>query len=374
MVVLVAVLFFAREVFIPLALAVLLAFLLAPLAHRLRQWGLWQVPSVLIVVLLSFILVGIIGTVMVSQLTDLAHKLPEYQENFHKKLQAIGKSGGGVVMGVTRWVHDIGSELTPAAPAGRPQQSKDEKPVPVEIRHSNFSPMEIIQKLLGSTINVLMTGVIVIVFVIFILIQEADLRDRLIRLAGTRRVNVTNKVLDDAAGRVSRYLQAQLMINAGYGVLAGFALYFAGVPNPLLWGMMATLLRYVPYVGIWIAAIMPAAVAFAIEPGWGKMPVIFGLYFGIDLLMYNFAEPLLYGNSTGVIPLAILVATLFWAWLWGPVGLLLSTPLTVLVVVIGRHVPNLEFLSLLLSDEPAPRPNSRFHRRLQAMVAKRGGE
>jgi hypothetical protein len=157
------------------------------------------------------------------------------------------------------------------------------------------------------------------------------------------------------------------MINTGYGILVGVALYFIGVPNPLLWGIMAALFRYLPYLGIWIAASMPAAVAFAVEPGWVKMPMIFGLYFGIDLLAYNVAEPLLYRNSTGVSPLAILVAALFWTWLWGPVGLLLSTPLTVLVVVVGRYAPNLEFLSIMLSDEPVLQPETRFYQRLLAM-------
>jgi predicted PurR-regulated permease PerM len=386
-VVVVAVLYFAREVFIPLALAVLLAFLLAPLSHRLRRWGLWRVPSVLVVVLFSFALIGVIGAVMASQLTDLGHKLPEYQHNVHQKVESIRNSGSGLMTRATRLVQRISEELTPRpspvagnsrSEARNPNQdqidgseskttTQEDKPVPVEIRRSNFSPVEIVQKVLGSVITVVMTAVIVIVFVIFMLFQEEDLRDRLIRLAGAGRVSMTTKVLDDAAGRVSRYLLAQLIINTGFGVLAGIALAIMGVPNPLLWGMIAALFRYVPYLGIWIAAIMPAAVAFAVEPGWVKAPLIFGIYFGIDLLMYNFAEPFLYGSSTGVSPLAILVAAVFWTWLWGAVGLLLATPLTVLVVVIGRHVPSLEFLAVMLSDEPVLKPETRFYQRLLAM-------
>jgi predicted PurR-regulated permease PerM len=235
----VAALYFARVVFIPLALAVLVAFILSPMVHYLTRRGLWRVPSVLAVVFFSFILLGIIGAVMVSQLGDLASKLPEYQENTHKKLQAIGKSGGGVVNQVARWTHDLAAEVTPSAPAAQPgaqqpkdqagqEQAKEEKPVPVEIKHSKLAPMELIQTVLGSIVSILMTALIVIVFVIFMLIQEEDLRGRLTRLSGRGSATVTSKVLDDAAIRLSRYLSAQLAINVGYGVLVGSALHFVG--------------------------------------------------------------------------------------------------------------------------------------------------
>jgi predicted PurR-regulated permease PerM len=365
-VVVVAVLYFVREIFIPLALALLLAFLLAPLVVRLRRWGLGRTPPVIIVVLVSFLLLGVIGAVMVSQLTDLAHKLPGYQHNVHQKLEALRNSGSGVINRITRVAHRVTEELTPP---GSPTQGQpgEGKPMAVEIRRSPFSPVEVVQKVLGSLVNALLTAGMVIVFVIFILIEQEDLRDRLIRLAGARRVNLTTKVLDDAAGRVSRYLLAQLLVNLTYGTVAGIALYFIHVPNPLLWGLTAALLRYIPYLGIWVAAVMAAGVAFAVDPGWTKAAVIPALFFGIDLLMYNLVEPLLYGSSTGVSPLAILVAAVFWAWLWGPVGLLLATPLTVCVVVVGRHVPNLEFLSVIFSDEQALRPETRFYQRLLAM-------
>jgi predicted PurR-regulated permease PerM len=366
-VVVVAVLYFAREVFIPLALAMLLAFLLAPLEFRLCHWGIPKVPAVLSAVLLSFILLGIIGTFMATQLTDLAHKLPEYQHNVHQKLESIRSSGSGLVNRASRIFQNLNDELKPPQPARSQNQRSDEKPVPVEIRHNNFSPVEIIQKVLGSVVSVLVTAVIVIVFVIFMLFQQEDLRDRVIRLVGAGRVNATTKALDEAGARVSRYLLAQLIINSVYGLLAGIGLYALGVPNPVLWGITAALFRYIPYLGIWIAALMPAAVAFAVEPGWMKLPAVFGLYFGIDLLMYNFAEPFLYGSSTGLSPLAILVAAVFWTWLWGPVGLLLSTPLTVCVVVIGRYVPKLEFLCVMLSADEVLRPATRFYQRMLAM-------
>jgi predicted PurR-regulated permease PerM len=366
-VVVVAVLYFAREVFIPLALAILLAFLLAPLVFHLRRWHIPRVLAVLSAVLFAFILLGIIGTFMASQLTDLAHKLPEYQHNVHQKLESIRSSGSGLVTRVSRLIQNFSDELRPPQPSRNQNQRNDEKPVPVEIRHSNFSPVEIIQKVLGSVVSGVVTAAIVIVFVIFMLFQQEDLRDRLIRLVGAGRINATTKALDEAGARVSRYLLAQLIINSAYGILAGIALYALGVPNPVLWGIMAALFRYIPYLGIWIAALLSAALAFAVEPGWVKVVLVFSLYFGIDLLMYNFAEPFLYGSSTGVSPLAILVAAVFWTWLWGPVGLLLSTPLTVCVVVIGRYVPSLEFLSVMLSDDEVLRPEARFYQRLLAM-------
>jgi len=364
-VVVTAALYFARLVLIPLALATLFAFLLGPLVNRLKRWGLGRFPSVVLVVLTSCLVVAVLGTVMATQIADLAHRMPEYEQNVRKKLQDLRSSGSGVINRVTRIVRNVTDELTPPPPAGgRPGE---EKPVPVEIRKTPFAPLELAQTLLGSALNIVIMAGIVLVLVIFILVQQEDLRDRLIKLAGARRVNLTTKLLDDAAGRVSRYLVAQLAVNTCYGVLVGIGLYFAGVPNPVLWASLAALARYIPYLGVWIAAALPAAVAVAVDPGWLKLWLVFGIYFGVDLLVYNFVEPLLYGSSTGLSPIAILAAAVFWTWLWGPVGLLLATPLTVCLVVIGRHVPRLEFLSVLLSDEPVLGPETRLYQRLLAM-------
>jgi len=365
--VVVAVLYFARTVFIPLAFSILLSFMLAPLVTRLRRWRLGRIPSTAIVVLIAFVVLGVIGTVMEFQLSDLAHKLPEYQQNVQQKLNSIRNSGGGFVKRVSGGFERFTEEFTSATAPASKAQPPEERPVPVEIRHAPFSPVEMIQKVLGSVVSVLLTTGIVIVFVIFMLIEQDHLRNRLIRLAGSRRVNLTTNVLDDAANRVSRYLLAQFVINCGYGLLTGTALYFLRVPNPLLWGMLAALFRYIPYLGIWVAAIMPAAVAFAVKPGWVDVPIVFGMYIGVDLLMYNFVEPLLYGSSTGLSPLAVLVSAVFWTWLWGPAGLLLATPLTVCAAVIGRHVHELAFLQILLSDEPVLPPGTRFYQRMLAM-------
>lgn len=373
LVIVVAVLYFAREVLIPLALAVLFAFLLAPLAMRLRHWGLWRVPSVLIVVNLAFALMAALGFLMAVQLTELGHELPQYEQNIHNKLKSIRDSSNGFIGRVTRIMHDFNQEMNPSGSNGKPGQAV-QKPVPVEIQHSPFSPLQMAPKVLGSVAGLLIMAIVVIVFVIFMLLEQEDLRNRIIRLAGAGQLNVTTKALDETSERVSRYLLAQLIVNVSYGAMAGVALYFLGAPNPVLWGMLAALIRYVPYLGIWIAAMMPAAVLFAIDPSWEKPLSVFGIYFGIDLIMYNFVEPWVYGNSTGMTPLAILVAAVFWTWLWGAVGLLLATPLTVCVAVLGRHVPSLRFLGVLLSDEPVLSPEKRFYQRLLAMDAQEAAE
>jgi predicted PurR-regulated permease PerM len=364
-VVVVAVLYFAREIFIPLALAILFSFLLAPLVTRLRHWGVWRVPSVLIVVTFAFALLGVIGALVTVQLTDVGRKMPEYEHNVHQKLQSIRDSSNGFMGRISRVIHNVSEELKPAPSTNQPA-SGDQKPVPVEIRQGDISPMQLVPKVLGSLFGGLIMTMLVVVFVFFMLLQQEDLRDRVIRLVGWRQLNTTTKALDEAGQRVSRYLLAQLVVNVAFGIPAAVGLYFLGVPNPILWGALAALLRYIPYLGIWIAALMPAAMVFAVDPGWIKLVGVFGIYAGIDLLMYNFVEPLVYGNSTGLTPLAILVAAVFWAWLWGAVGLLLATPLTVCLAVLGRYVPSLRFLGVLLSDEEVLTPEKRFYQRLLA--------
>jgi predicted PurR-regulated permease PerM len=358
----VAALYFARVVFIPIALAILLAFLLAPLVVRLRHWGLGRIPSVIIVVHLAFVVIGVLGFIMASQLADLGHRLPQYQENVREKIRSISSSGGGLINRVSRVAHNFTQDFSSST--SRQAAPGEEKPVPVEIRKAPFAPLELVQKVLGGVVDGILMAIIVIVFVIFMLIQREDLRDRLIRLVGAGQVKLTTQAMNDAGQRLSRYLLAQLLVNVGFGILAGVGLYFIGVQDPILWGLVATLFRYIPYLGIWVAAAFPALLAFAVEPGWVKVPIIFGLYGGIDLIMYNFVEPYLYGSSTGLTPVAILIAAVFWTWLWGAVGLLLATPLTVCLAVLGRYVPRLEFLRILLTDEPVLRPHTRFYQRL----------
>jgi len=372
-VIVVAILYFARVVLIPLALAVLFAFLLGPIVMWLRHRGIGRVPAVLIVVHLAFAVLAALGFLLAIQLTELGHKMPEYEQNIHNKMKSIRDSSSGVIGRFSRFMHDFNQELSTPTSGGKPAPD-EQRPVPVEIQHGPFSSLEMAPKVLGSLAGLLLTAIIVIVFVIFMLLQKEDLRDRVIRLAGSGRLNVTTKALDEAGERVSRYLLAQLVVNVCFGIPAGVALYFLGVPNPILWGMLAALFRYIPYLGIWIAAVMPAAVLFAVDPGWEKPFLIFGIYFGIDLLMYNVVEPWVYGNSTGMTPLAILVAAVFWTWLWGAMGLLLATPLTVCLAVLGRYVPSLRFLGVLLSDEPVLSAEKRFYQRLLATDVEEAAE
>lgn len=365
-IVVVAVLYFARVVFIPLALSILLAFMLAPLVIRFRRAGLGRVLSTGIVVCFAFTVLTVITLFVTVQLADVISRTPEYETNVRKKFGAIKESSGPVLNRLSGVVRDITEGLAPP-PAEPSAPGKSEKPVPVEIRQGAFSPLELLQKVLGSIVHIILMASVVVVFVIFILVQREDLRDRFIRLAGESRVHITTQLLDDAARRLSRYLLAQFAINATFGIFAAVGLYFIGIPNPILWGILAALMRYVPYLGIWIAALLPMALAFAVEPGWVKMAAIIALYLGIDLLVYNFAEPLLYGSSTGVSPLAILVASIFWTWLWGPVGLLLATPLTVIVLAMGRYIPSLHFLSVMLGDEQVLTHSTRFYQRMLAL-------
>ena len=202
--------------------------------------------------------------------------------------------------------------------------------------------------------------------VIFLLLQREDLRDRMIRLFGSSDLHRTTAAMDDAAGRLSSYFLTQLGINAAFGVIVGLALWAIGLPSPVLWGVNAALLRFVPYIGAVIAALLPVALAAAVSPGWTMAIEAAALFVVVEMVMGQVVEPLLYGHSTGLSPFAVIVSALFWAWMWGPIGLILSTPFTVLLVVLGRHVEHLEFLDVLLGDRPALTPVENFYQRILA--------
>ena len=375
LVIVVTALYFAREVFIPFALAVLLSFMLAPLVIRLRHWGLGRVPAVLAVVGLSVALMAGPAWLVTIQLYDLANKLPDYQLTIQTKLRSFKAPGEGIVEKASRMFRETKKELNQSAKSpdssGEPEKSPTASPeaatpIPVEVHEREPTSWQLMRGLLGSIWHPLATAGIVLIFVVFMLVHREDLRDRVLRLVGLGRLSLTTQALDDAAGRVSRYLLMQLVVNVTYGVPLGIGLYLIGVPNAFLWGLMATLLRFIPYVGPWIAAIFPLALAFAVDPGWSMLLLSGGLFVVLELLSNNVVEPWLYGSSTGVSPVAIIVAAVFWTWLWGPVGLLLSTPLTVCLVVLGRYVARLEFLSILLGDEPVLTEEARLYQRMVA--------
>jgi len=374
----IAILFFARDVFIPLSLAVLLSFLLAIPCSFLERHGFKRTPAVVSVVGLTFALLVGAGWLLSAQFYDLAKKLPAYHEIIDTKLKSLKASPRGTFGQFSQMLRRTAEELrTPET--NEPPQGKVEgkqgirdgasanQPVPVELREPRTGAWGILGGLVAPVLKPLATAFLVVVVLIFMLRGREDVRNRLIRLAGTDRMDLTTSALDEAANRVSRYLLMQLIVNCCFGCLIGTGLFFIGVPSAILWGVMAAILRFIPYVGAWISALAPLTLAFATAPGWSKLAWTTGLYATVELMTSNFIEPLLYGSSTGVSPLALLLAAIFWTWLWGPIGLLLSTPLTVCLAVMGLHIPQLGFLHVLLGDEPVLTLETRFYQRMLAM-------
>ena len=363
-VVVVAGLYLGRTVLIPITLAVLLSFLLAPLVNLLRRIHLGRVPSVLVVVVLALSIILAVGTLIGSQIAELAQEVPSYADTIRNKVDAVQ----GVALSRTNQImRRLGQQLDqPGAPQPKSPASAGQKPMPVEIRQPDPTPMQLAERVIAPIVDPLSTTVIVLIVAIFVLLQREDLRDRLIRLFGSSDLHRTTAAMNDAARRLSRYFLTQLGINAAFGIITGTGLLLIGVPSPLLWGVVGLLLRFVPYIGAPLAAIMPLALAAAVSPGWSLVLWTAGLYVGTEAVMGQVVEPLLYGHSTGLSPFSIVVSATFWTWLWGPIGLILSTPLTLCLVVLGRHVERLEFLDVLLGDRPALTPVESFYQRMLA--------
>jgi predicted PurR-regulated permease PerM len=373
----VAALYIARDIFVPLALAVLLSFALGPPVVLLRRWPIGRVPSVIATVVLAFLVIFGIGSLIGNQLAHIAENLPQYQSNISDKIQSLRGSttGSGIVGRASGMLKNLSSEIAKAPATGNEPRSElmrtqrgaqPQPPIPVEIHQPDPTALQVVQTIIGPLLQPLATTGIVIIFVVFFLLEREDLRDRFIRLAGARDIHRTTQGLDDAARRLSRYLLAQTAINAAFGVLIGIGLWVIGVPNPALWGILAMLLRFVPYIGPVIAAIFPAALAVAVDSGWSMVLWTAALFLVVEPVMGQVVEPLLHGRSTGLSAVAVVVAAAFWTWLWGPVGLLLSTPLTLCLVVLGRHVERLEFLDIILGDQPALSPEENFYQRMLA--------
>jgi len=373
----VAALYFGQDILIPLALAILLSFMLAPIATRLRRWGLGRVPSVIAVVLLVLVVLTGVGSIVAGQLVSLAGNISLYEWNLRSKIRSFSEAipSGGVVDRTTQMLRDLRKEIEEATKeaegggsgqASLPGQPEAVEPVPVEVQQPGVPPLEALQQFAGPLVEPVATAGIVLVFVVFMLLQREDLRDRVIRLVGSGDVRRTTEAMDDAGKRISRYLLMQLIINVLYGVPVGVGLYFIGVPSPILWGLLATVARFVPYVGPIIGALFPIAVSFAADPGWTLPLLTVALFVTLELFSNNVLEPWLYGSSTGLSPVAVIVAAVFWTTLWGPVGLLLSTPLTVCLIVLGRHVPQLAFFDVLLGNEPVLASEVKFYQRLLA--------
>jgi predicted PurR-regulated permease PerM len=371
----VATLYFGRDLLVPIALAVLLSFVLAPVVIALARLRIGKVAAVLITVAVTFALLIALGAVIGKQISQLAENLPDYQNVIGKKLETVRTSdfGRGVVEKAADALHGLDAKL--AKPQERPQQAappvaeaarSGEPFLPVEVHEPAPGPVQILQSILSALLPPLATAAIVVVFVIFILLQREDLRDRVIGLVGAHDLHRTTKALDDAAFRLSRYFLALTGINAVFGLVITLGLTLIGVPNPILWGIVGAVLRFVPYIGAVISAAFPLAIAAAVDSGWTMMLETALLFIVLETAMGQVVEPRLFGHTTGMSPLAIIVAAAFWTLIWGTPGLLLSTPITACLVVLGRHVESLNVIELVLGDKPALSPVQSFYQRILA--------
>ncbi|MGU3668341.1 AI-2E family transporter [Methylobacterium sp. A49B] len=370
-VVLVAALYFGREVFIPLVLAVLLSFVLAPVVNLLRRLRLGRIPSVILAVLLALGVIGGIGTIIGTQVAGLAGNLPRYQATVQTKVTGLQQGWLGEANRILqRFNHQVHDATQKADAAGTTAETGPAGDTPkaqlVRVEQPEPSPLALAQKVLGPIVSPLTDIGIVLVVVVFLLMQREDLRNRMIRLFGSSDLHRTTVAMDDAAGRLGTYFLAQLGMNATFGVLVGIGLWFIGVPNPLLWGVFSAIMRFIPYIGAIASGILPVALAAAVDPGWSMVIATAALFLIAEPVFGQVIEPLLYGHSTGLSPFAVIVSTLFWGFLWGPIGLILATPFTVCLVVLGRHVDSLEFFDVLLGDRPPLTPVENFYQRMLA--------
>ena len=353
----IAALYFGQEVLLPTAVAIFLAFILGPATAWLRRFVPLPV-AVAAIVLLAVGVLGVLATLVMSQLADVAGSLPTYQTNLHQKIkdfQALTE-GEGPLSRFTAMFASLANDFaasggaTAAAPALRVQGGE-----------SSFGTVAAFALAL---LHPLLAAGIVLILVVFILLDRDHISDQVVRLVGGSNVHATSEALEDAAGRVARMLALQVLTNFGFAVAVGGGLFAIGTPNPVLWGLLAGALRFIPYVGAVIGAILPTLISFAVFPGWLQPLLVLGWIVGVDIVLGQILEPLVFGESTGVTPLALILSALFWGTLWGPVGLLLSTPITICLLVVGQHVPNLGFLYVLLGDQPALRPYQQVYRRL----------
>ena len=373
-------LYVGREIFIPVAIAVPVSFVLSPPVLLLRRWGLGRVPSVLTVVLAALVIAFLVSAVLTRQVSELAVDLPKYQATVNAKIVKLrdAAADNALFAKVSTALRNLG-EINPhrPAPSSAPAPSdqaktqltegqENQQPVPVEVHEPAWGPFAIVETIAGTALSSLETTFIVVIFVIFILLQREDLRNRFIRLVGSSDLHRTTLAMNDAAGRLSRFFLVQTLVNASFGIIVAVGLYFIGVPSPILWGVVAFLLRFVPYFGPLIAAGFPMALAAAIDPGWGMALETLALFLFVESIIGQVVEPWLYGHNTGISPIAVVISATFWWWLWGTVGLVLSTPLTVCLVVLGRHVERLAFLDVIFGDAPPLTPVENFYQRMLA--------
>lgn len=362
-----ALLYFGSEVLQPLAVAILLSFLLEPPIRRLRLWHVGRVTSVLLVVGLALAIIGALGFLMETEVYKLAESLPRYEGNLRTKVKSLQGTmlSSGALERASKTLRSLQEDLKEVAPPPG-ADTVPRAPVPVRVLPSPPEPFENLQNLIRPLVAPLAMAALVILFLLFILLKREDLRDRVLRLAGTRDLQRSTEAMNDAGQRLSRYFLVQSAVNASFGMVIGLALWLIGVPNPALWGMLAAILRFVPFIGVIIAAIFPVVLAAAVDPGWTMVLATAGLFLILESIVGQVVEPVLQGQHTGLSSVAIVVATLFWTLIWGPVGLILAVPITVCLAVLGRYVEPLSFIGVLLGDQPALAPHEGFYQRVLA--------
>ncbi len=353
-------LYFGRDLLIPLALAMLFGFLLDPAVSRLKRWGLPRMASAIVVVAFALAALGGLGMYLGSQVQQLSADLPTYQSTIRDKLRSLRKSANmpSAWDGVFKTYNTVEKEIA-SVDSARARVQK------VEVQTPDSKPTTRMLQWLGRIAEPVTTAGIVLLFVILILLDRDDLRDRLLRLVGGN-LNLATDALDEASQRIGKYLRMQFIVNVSYGVPLAMGLLLIGVPGAILWGVLGAIMRFVPYVGPMMSAVFPLALAFAVDPGWNMFLLTLGLILLLELISNNVIEPWLYGSSTGLSTLSIIVAATFWTALWGPIGLILSTPLTVCLLVLGRYIPSLKFMEVLLGSEPVLGPQQRLYQRLLA--------
>ncbi|ALN74467.1 hypothetical protein M673_17190 [Aureimonas sp. AU20] len=363
-----SILYLGREIFVPFALGILLSFILAPIVIKLQRYRVPRILAMSGAILAATVVILALGFLIATQVTGLVGEIPSYRVTVEQKLRSLSESaqaeGNGPFSRAAVALEEMAADIQKlAAPAEA--DANQPKPIPVTVEN-NGSVFATLSAVAIPLLSPIATFGVVIIFAIFILLQREDLRNRFIRLAGTDDLQQTTAAIDDAAKRLSKLLLFQLGVNAAFGAMTALGLWLLGVPSPILWGILGGILRFIPYVGGFVGAGLPMLLAFAVDPGWSMLIWTAVLYLGAEALLSNVVEPVLYGHSTGLSPVAILLAATVWALLWGPIGLILATPLTICLVVMGRHVPRLAFIDVMFGDRPALLPAQIFYQRMLA--------
>jgi predicted PurR-regulated permease PerM len=369
-VLLITVLYLAKTVVLPLAIAMLLTFVLAPLVTSLERIRLPRIVAIPVVLLATGLVLGSISWTVFVQLVDVTNALPAYTTNIQDKIQSFQKSKTGSFTRAQKELDHLSKQLSGLSVdftgdqvhEGEVELGSPNQPVSVREVGGSQGRLAALSGVLGVVVSV----ILVMVFTFFMLLKREDLRNRFIRLSGHGRLQLMTQAMDDTSRRVSRYLSLQALVNTGFGLIVFVALHFIALPHALLWGALAGLLRFIPYIGAPIGALLPTALSLAVFNGWTNTLLIMAVFFCLELVTANFLEPQVYGKHTGLSSLAILVAAIFWALIWGPIGLILSVPLTVCLVVLGAYVPSLQFLTVLLGDQPVMQPGAHYYQRLLA--------